>query len=862
MSIHVRSAGPIGTCLVRGVLAVAVAVGLAPSVNAQADGGVEARTTHVRSSPRVATLSGFVENRGQWPADVRFLAREGGIEAVLLDDALVLHPMPRRVQRSRLDEMLASVPGFGDPLEESQFAPPPPPEPVPGPPLTIRFPGAGAVEGEGALPTRHHFLLGTGSTRNVLGYERVVYREVAPGIDCVVRTDGGRYAYDLHVAAGADLGALSLELDGATSAELLDDGVLALETSAGRVEMRIGASWEVDPATGERLTRIGRFRAPVSTDGRLRIGVEAHGRDPSRAFVLDPTLVYATYVGSTGQDVLREMAVGPDGAVYLVVDTGFAPTTPGAYQRVQVGGLDAWAGKLSPDGTTLEWATYLGGSATDSVAAVGVDQDGTVVINGQTWSPDFPVTPDALDTVNENAPSKSDIYVTRLTPDGSGIVWSTFFGGPDHDGEGTVALFPGGDVLVYGQATNVLPAPTPGAIDPVFVPGKPFMTRISADGTQLGFHTYFAAGVNDIAFDADCNIYVTGGAGSLFTLTTPGAYKETVVPGTFDGQVTKMNPFGTQVIWSTFLGGDADKDFPTEIELDAAHAVYVAGWTTANDFPITSGVPGTNALNGFATKLLPGGSDLVWSRVLSACCAKSTFFSGLAVDPAGCPIISGDSNSGGFPTTPDAFQPTYNGSSTDAHLTKLDALGESLVYSTYFGGGGGEFISEVGLDAANVLHLVLQTTSGGLTTTPGANGSEYLGGGDPYVASFDMPVAPWRVLGGGIAGTHDTPNLAGAGDLTPGSPTRLSVRGGAPSSAALLTVGYPAHQLTGAGGPSGLTPSGLGVSLTTSAQGSLDLSLTWPALPPGVRLTAQVWIQDPSAPGGWSATNKLRLISK
>ncbi len=837
--------------------AAALALVFAASSMGAQEARIQPAPVEVNRHPAISTLNGFVENRGQWSDEVRFLARQNGIEAVLLDDRLVLHPMPRRTER-RLSEEL----GFE---LEPPFERPAEPEPVPGPPLTLRFPEAPSLAGEGVLPTAHHFLLGTGSTRNVPGFERVVYRDVVDGIDVVVRTGGGSYAYDLHVEPGADLGALTLEIEGASAAELLSDTVLALETSAGRVEMRIGESWEVDPATSERLPVTSRFQLAESDDGRLHLGFEAPGRDSSRAFVLDPSLVYATYVGGTGQDAFRDMDVAADGSVYIVADTGTAPTTPGAFQTVQVGGLDAWAGKLSPDGSTLEWGTYFGGSASDAIASIAVDEDGTAVLYGTTWSPDFPISPGSLDTVNENAPSKSDLFISRLLPDGSDFVWSTFYGGPDHEADGTLALFPNGDVLIFGQPAIATPPATPGAIDTDFVVGDRLLARITADGTQLVFQTYFLAGVNDIAFDGDSNIYLTGSASSQFTHTTPGAYKEVMGPGAVggDAQISKLNPLGTQVIWSTFLGGDLNTDFPLAIALDAAGAVYVAGWTTASDFPITTGSPGGNFHSGFVTKLLPGGSDLVWSRSLSSCCGMSTFLYGLVVDPAGSASVAGNSNSSGFPTTTDAPQPAYigTGNKSDAHLTKIDPFGESLVYSTYFGGGGSDTRPQIGLDAKHDLHMVMESGSDSIPTTRGVYGPDYAGGEDLVAASFSMPVAPWRVLGEGLMGNADTPNLSGAGDLTPGSTTRFSVRGGAPFAPALLSVGFSSHLLSQTGGMA-LAPTGLSVSTATNAQGALDLSFSWPSLPPGLRLTSQVWIEDSAALGGWSTTNKLRLISQ
>ena len=752
---------------------------------------------------------------------------------MLLADALVLHPLPRWPEGSR--------------TEKARPGPPPQPEAVPGPPLTIRFPGARSVEGEGLVATLHHFLLGSGFTRNVPGFERVLYRDVVPGIDVVVRAGRQGFAYDLHVSPGAGLDALVLEIEGAHDAALAGGDVLALQTSAGRVEMLIGAAWEIDTPSGATCAIASSFRMLDADAGRLRVGFEAPGRDPARAFVLDPSLAYATYVGGSGQEDFIDMDVAPDGSVYLAARSFGGPTTPGAFQEVPPGGgSDAWAGKLSPDGSTLEWATYLGGSDVEVLIGIDVDQDGTVVLVGDTWSANFPVTAGVLDTTNDGAPNTSDLFVTRLAPDGSSLVWSTFYGGPDYEVIENSTLFPSGDVLVFAKPGAATPPATPGAFDTIFNPfDDHFLARISADGTQLVFQTYFAGSAYGFAFDNESNIYFSGGMGFP---GTPGAYKEMLAPGDpGDMAVMKMDPMGTYLHWATFLGGDEDIENPAGgIALDAAGAVYVAGWTKSDDFPVTTEAPGGNNINGFVAKLLPGGSDLVWSTYLSACCGGSTFLSGIAVDPAGNAFVSGDSNRAGFPVTPDALQPNYIGSGTapDGHLTKLDAFGEALVYSTYFGGSGGEYLPLVGLDATHDVHLAMQTTSSNLPVTQGAYDPAYSGGGDMFVAEFTgIPVAPWRVLGGGVKGSLDTPNLAGAGALTPGSPTRLSVRGGAPSAAAMLVVHLPALGLPLTSGLT-LTPTGMAmVPLATNEEGALDLTFAWPAFSPGLRLTVQVWIE-------------------
>ena len=234
------------------------------------------------------------------------------------------------------------------------------------------------------------------------------------------------------------------------------------------------------------------------------------------------------------------------------------------------------------------------------------------------------------------------------------------------------------------------------------------------------------------------------------------------------------------------------------------------------------------------------------------------------MDSAGSVLAVGSSSEPNYPVTPDAYQPTFiggPGSSGDAHVTKFDPFGETLVYSTYFGGDGGESCTLTGLDAAQNLYFALDSGSSDLPVTAGAYDSTYNGSFDTYVAKFSLPLAPWKVLGGGAIGATDVPNLAGQGALTVGSPARLSVRGAAVSAPASIIVGLSAANLPFKGGTLVPMPT-LIVPLLTSSQGSLDLPFTWVNAPAGIDLFVQVWIKDTGAPTGYSATNALRMTSQ
>jgi hypothetical protein len=833
------------------LLATLLTMGL--PANAEAQDGSASPHPQSRRSHSIETLNGFVENRGQWPDEVLFVAGLDGIEATLLRDGLVLRPL-------RAD----APPANGADLVG-----------VTAPPLCLRWPAAVLVQGESTLPTAHHFFLGHRSASFVPGFERVVYRQVSPGVDLVVRTGSEGFVYDLHVAPGAALEGLVIAAEGVDCAELLNDGVMALHTAAGVVEHRIGESWQIDAQRGETRPVAARFRLVGSGPDSLSFGFEAPGRDASTSLVIDPSLVYGTYVGGGAAEHVEDMHVSPDGSVYLAVraSTGGSPTTPGAFQELSPGGANAWAGKLSPDGSTLEWATFVGGAATEVAVGVHVDDDGTVVVTGRTHSTDFPVTPGCLQAAKSG---NSDLFAVRLSADGSQLLWGTYYGGTDSDFEGTSALTPSGDVLLAfepGALFGMPPPATPGAFDTVFDPFEQMLACISADGTELVFATYFSSAmIHHITFDAQSNILFTGRVfpNEILVPTTLGVLKESLAPGdNGDSFIAKLVPSGSQLLWATYFGGDeGSADGIAGIAVDPAGAIYVAGSTDSDDFPVTAGAFDSqlapSVTGGYVAKLLPNATGLVWSTLISACCGGVSSQKGLVVDSAGNPIAVGSSSEPNYPVTPDAFQPNFvggPGSSGDAHITKFDAFGETLVYSTYFGGNGGESCELAGLDAGQHLYFALDEGSTDLPATPAAYDQTYNGGFDTFVAKFSLPLAPWLVLAGGTIGAVDVPNLAGRGALTPGTPARLSVRGAAASAPASIIVGLTAANLPFKGGTLVPTPT-LIVPLATNVQGALDLPFTWVSVPAGINLFVQVWIKDPGAPNGFSATNALRMTSQ
>jgi hypothetical protein len=814
----------------------------------------------------IAGLTGFVENRGQWDDEVLFFARRHGVEVTVTRDALAFRPVPvlpeawRDVREQRLDAERMHGPWLADPGGAEVRVESPAP-------LVLRLPGDArcrVVEGLAPLPTKHHFLVGARHATGALGYERVALRDVIEGVDVVLRADGDAFEYDLVLAPGARIEDVVIEVEGAFGAELRAADALVLATEAGLVEQRIPAAWQ----GAEREAVDARFRVLAPAGGRQRFGFEAPGWDRAREMVIDPTVVFLTYVGGSGTEYLREVEAGPEGSLYLLAfSSGGTPVTPGALQEAP-SGADAWVAKLAPDGAALEWATFLGGSASEEASDFARTADGSLVVLGHTWSEDFPATSGTFQAAK--AGTKSDVFVAKLAAAGDALAWATFYGSESqHDTSLACALYPNGDVLfAYHPYYVGDPPATPGVIDEVFDEDDKAFVRLSADGSQRIWQSYFRVStVDDLVIDEEFNAYFGGAISqSLGPLTTtPDAFQESWPGGLYgiSGYVSKMSSDGTELVWSTYLGGTYD-DRVFGIALDAAHAVYVAGTTESPDFPVsvTAFQTTIDGTDGFVAKLLPWGTGLAWVSFVGATgFAGGTSLSDLKVGPGGAPLLIADANEPDFPVTPDAFQPSFIGplpSSSDVLLCRLDALAEDLLYATWIGGNGTDYRGKLAMDVDGGAWASFDAGHG-ILTTPGVYQPIHAGSSDLAVAKFDFEILPWTILPGGLPG-KDLPSLVGLGSLAAGSTTRLALRGAPASSPAVLLAGSQQIDLPLFGGT--LVPLPVVVlPWTTDADGAAEIEFPWPASPSGAKVFFQFGCLDPSAPQGWSASNGLMATS-
>jgi hypothetical protein len=529
------------------------------------------------------------------------------------------------------------------------------------------------VTGLEELPGKSNYFIGNDPRKwrtNVSNYAKVKYANVYPGVDLVYYGNQGKLEYDFVVQPYGDPGSIELAIDADGQAgsrqKAVGSGTEALESqwpmanrqSAMAAPLRVNGNGDLVVGTGvgevifrkpvvyqpatyyERRTR---NKEPNITNQELiegkyvvdgsHISFEVASYDKTRPLVIDPVLVYSTYLGGGGVDQGNAIAVDASGNVYVTVLTNSAnfPATSGAFQTTFGGGIygDAFVSKLNQAGSALLYSTYLGGTGEDFGYGIAVDASGDAYVTGVT-SGDFPTTPGAFQTTfgggfscgPDCVPFAQDAFITKLSADGATLLYSTYLGGSGEDDGFSIAVDALGDAYVTGVTSSIdYPPPshtlvclssnnfpiTPGAFQTTYngaTCGQAFVSKLNAAGSGLLYSTYlggtyYSVGLG-VAVDASGNAYTTGNASSGFPIT-PGAFQTT--PGTCSGGpcsdafVSKLNGAGSALVYSTYLGGGGDfgvgnpapANYAAGLAIDASGNAYIVGSTTSYNFPTTTG---------------------------------------------------------------------------------------------------------------------------------------------------------------------------------------------------------------------------------------------------------------------------------
>jgi parallel beta-helix repeat protein len=405
---------------------------------------------------------------------------------------------------------------------------------------------------------------------------------------------------------------------------------------------------------------------------------------------IDPAgknLIYSTYLGGSGDDFSAGIGVDAEGNAYLVGDTASADfsTTVGAYQTNRLGDNDVFIAKIDTTGSILVYSTYLGGSctnsnaSTDSAGGVALDGNGNAYVTGSTECHDFPTTVGVVQPIYGGG--LGDAFVAKINSTGSSLVYSTFLGGRDDESGNGIAIDQGGSAYITGYTASAN-YPTTGGAFQTKRPGEgdAFVTKLSPDGSRLVYSTFLGGSsggfiafdwANAIAVDSKGVAYVTGttSAGNFPVLNAIQPSRR----GDRDGFVSAISPDGSDLVYSTYLGGrggsGADSEEGSAIAVDSLGNAYITGQTPSSDFPTTSDALQSTkggSSDAFITQLAPDGA-LLYSSYLGG--SGNDSGDGIAVHSTGEVVVTGQTASDNFPLV-NALQPT-KGNATDIFVTKI-----------------------------------------------------------------------------------------------------------------------------------------------------------------------------------------------
>ncbi|WP_226673453.1 SBBP repeat-containing protein [Rossellomorea aquimaris] len=553
------------------------------------------------------------------------------------------------------------------------------------------------------LPGRVNYYRGADAKKWLTGiptFEEVMYLDVWPGIDLHFYGKEGQLKYEFIVHPGASVERIKFTYKGMDEIALDEEGNIVLQTVMGEMVDKRPVSLQENGREQELIQTRFTLLEDAANGPTFGFFLEEN-YDSQRNLLIDPGLIYSSYLGGAEQDQGINIAVDSSGNAYvtgITASTDFP--TKNAFQGVNGGRFDAFVTKVDPAGS-LVFSSYLGGANSDFGLHIATDLSGNAYVSGNTSSTNFPT----LNAFQGTFGGVQDAFITKVDPAGA-LIYSSYLGGSVSDSVSGLTTDSGGNVYVTGE-TSSTDFPTQNAFQGVYGGNvDAFVTKVDPTGS-LVYSSYLGGTGREqaqgIAIDSSGNAYVTGSTGSI-NFPTQNAFQGTY-QGVQDAFVTKINPTGS-LIYSSYLGGTGQDD-GSSIATDSSGNAYVTGLTFSNDFPTQNAFQGTygGAKDAFVTKVDPTGS-LIYSSYLGG--AGQDEGSSIATDSSGNAYVMGFTTSSNFPTF-NAFQGTYGGND-DIFITKVDQTG-SLVYSSYLGGSEQDSGSSIAIDPSGNTYVTGYTQS-------------------------------------------------------------------------------------------------------------------------------------------------------
>lgn len=721
---------------------------------------------------RAAQLA-LVPNEGQFNEEVLYRADAQGVAIWLTKSGAVyqfVRVSPTAEVAGDATEMAKStLPSVADLSYESHL-------------MTISFEGADhsrARSGESAGWYANYFIGNQPMAwkQGVPVSASVVYESVYPNIDLKYYAQGQALEYDLIVNPGGDPAQIKLRIDGAESVEITDDGELLCKTPFGTALHKHPFVYQEGKSGRNSIT------CAYRKIGERTLTIDVTG-DYNRKLplVVDPEIAFSTFLGGSSYDEGWGVAVDPDGYVYvtgLTASTDFPtepPMSPATFP------VNIFVSKIAPGGNDLIYSTYVGGNDYDGATNVAVDAAGNAYLTGETKSEDFPAVAAAQDTLAGG----SDAFVVKLNKDGNALEYSTYLGGGNYELGRAIAVNSVGEAVIVGHTCspdfpnyNAYQETYGGdGISPEHC-GDVFVAKVAANGSTFAFSTFLGGSGYDegwgVAVDDQDFIYAVGLTGSMNFPTHNPLFGPAFL---IDAFLTKLEPDGSALVYSTYFGGD-NYDGATSVAVDRFYRATVTGETKSSDFPElneTQDGPGGFS-DAFAIRFAADGGSLVYSTNIGG--SGSELGWDIAVDAFGGASIAGRTTSANYP-----LQSPLKGELTgfyDAVVSRVAPSGNVLTFSSYYGGDQEEDARSVAVHNGTSVLLAGSTISPDL---PAVNAVQaiYGGGwavfprGDAWAASLVVTYPCGDFDGSGMVNIGDIVILINF--IFAGGPAPLDVSGG------------------------------------------------------------------------------------
>jgi hypothetical protein len=559
-------------------------------------------------------------------------------------------------------------------------------------------------EGRQELASYSNYLIGRdprGWHGHVKQFAEVWYPTIYPGIDLAFYGHNGQLEFDFVVSPHADARQIAFTISGVPARTRLREntnGDLVIPVGEKELVLRKPLVYEGKRCLSEKRAKTsaqgppcqdlkgGKFRVQHQKASNVRVSFVLPSYDHNHTLVIDPVVAFSTFLGGSESDQINGIAADSTGSVYVLGQTNSPdfPVTPGAVQTTLAGNDNAFISKFSADGSTLIYSTFLGGGG-EYPHGIALDSSNNVYVTGETYALNFPLVNPYID---QN--SSGTGFVSKLSPDGSTLIYSTYLGGNLEGSCNAIAVDSAGEAVLIGRtyATNF---PTVNAWQPNPAGNSDaFVTKLNASGSAPIFSTYLGGSSNDygqgVAIDALGGIYIAGITYSSDFPTTPSSYQSTYTSNPYGVSfLAKFSPSGESLVYSTYLTGAQTFG----LAVSASGNAFLTG-TAGPALPVTPGVFQAGPIidsHPFVTQFDSTGSSLVYSTFLGSTGASLDNGNAIALDQSNDAYLTGQTSSANFPLQYPVETSTPNGT-PEAFVSELNAAGSQLVFSTYLGGQG------------------------------------------------------------------------------------------------------------------------------------------------------------------------------